>query len=454
MQDTIAAIATPNAAGGIGIIRISGPDAISIADKVFSTKNRLLLSQLQGYHAAFGTIMDKQSSVDEAVALVFRAPKSYTGENVVEFSCHGGLFIMQKVLRIVFSAGARPALAGEFTKRAFLNGKLDLTEAESVMNIISAHGEQAANAALNALEGALSKKINDITNIFVSAAAHMSAWVDYPDDEIDDLDFNTLLPNYENAKDELENLLSRFDAGQAISQGVDTVIIGRPNVGKSTLMNMLIGKKRSIVTSVAGTTRDIIEETVRIGNVVLRLADTAGIRNSDDPVESIGINMAKEKLERAGLVIAVFDASSKLNKEDFELLELCKNKNSIAVINKTDIDIVFDKQELLKYVKNCIYISAINNDGYDKLKKSIESILGTDNFDTSAAMLATERQRDCCIRAIECVNEAINAIKMGLTMDAVNVSTDGIISALLEMTGQKASEEVVSKIFENFCVGK
>ncbi|MEG0979336.1 MAG: tRNA uridine-5-carboxymethylaminomethyl(34) synthesis GTPase MnmE [Oscillospiraceae bacterium] len=454
MQDTIAAIATPNSAGGIGIVRISGSDAIAIADKVFLAKNRLDLSQLQGYRAIYGTIMDKQSAVDEAIALVFRTPKSYTGEDVVEFSCHGGLFVMQRVLRVVIESGARPAQAGEFTKRAFLNGRMDLTEAEAVMNIISAHGEQAATVALAALEGSLSKKINEITEIFLSAAAHMSAWVDYPDEEIEQLDFNTLLVDFEKARDNLFALLSKFDAGQAITQGVETVIVGKPNVGKSTLMNMLLGTERSIVTSFAGTTRDIIEETVRIGNVVLRLADTAGIRNSDDPVESIGIDRARQKLMMSGLVIAVFDASEPLCEEDFKLLELCKDKNCIAVVNKTDIKIVYDEQQLKPYVKSVVFISAGKNQGYDELESSIETVLGTQNVDASAAMLATERQRDCCKRALECIDEAIVAIKSGMTMDAVNVSTDGAIEALLEMTGQRASEAVVAKVFENFCVGK
>lgn len=454
MQDTIAAIATPNAAGGIGIVRISGSRAVEIADKVFKAKSGLPLSQLQGYKALYGTIIDKQSAVDEAISLVFRAPKSYTGEDVVEFSCHGGLFVMQRVLRTVLENGARAAQAGEFTKRAFLNGRIDLTEAESVMNIISAYGEQAASAALNALDGALSRKTGEITQVFLSAAAHMSAWVDYPDEDIEELNFDSLLEDYTNAKSELEGLLVNFDAGQAIIQGVETAIVGRPNVGKSTLMNMLLGTERSIVTSYAGTTRDIIEETVKIGNVVLRLADTAGIRNSDDPVESIGIDRAKKKLARAGLVIAVFDASEQLNDEDFELLELCKNKNSIAVVNKTDLSLVFDEQKIKNFVKQCVFISAANLQGYDELKEAIETVLGTQQIDTSAAMLATERQRDCCKRAIECVDEAIFAMKSGFTMDAVNVSTDGVIDALLEITGKRASEAVVDKVFENFCVGK
>ena len=294
-ERTVAAIATPNAAGGIGIVRISGGDALSVASKVFVPSKSALtrlggndsgrtLADVPGYTALFGTVVEANGeAVDQAICLVFRAPASYTGEDVVELQCHGGMYLMQKVLRLVLAAGAEPAGPGEFTKRAFLNGKLDLSEAESVMNMISAHGEQAANAAYHALEGSLSREIRSVSDVFIAAAAHMAAWADYPDEIYEEeLDYDVLLGDFKAAYDKLDALTRKFDAGQAITEGVETAIVGRPNVGKSTLMNRLLQRERSIVTSIAGTTRDVVEETARIGNVVLRLADTAGLHESED----------------------------------------------------------------------------------------------------------------------------------------------------------------------------
>lgn len=454
MSTTIAAISTPQAAGGIGVIRISGDDAISITSKVFKSKLGLDLSQLKGYHGTLGMVEENGVAVDEAVCFVFRAPKSYTGEDVVELSCHGGLFILQKTLRALFNAGAVPAQPGEFTKRAFLNGKKDLTEAEAVMSIISAQGEQAARAALNALDGALSKKIREINDILIGLCAHLSAWVDYPDEEIEELGNDEISSSLRKAKNELEALLSRFDAGQAITEGVNTAIVGRPNVGKSTLMNMLSGYNRSIVTSVAGTTRDVVEETVRLGDVILRLADTAGIHETEDTVESIGVDMAKQKLERADLVLAVFDSSQEITSEDRDILSFCENKKSIAVINKTDLDRNFDGDILKGKVSAVVEISAKNNEGYEQLRTSVESLLGTDELDTSAAMLTTERQRADVTKALTCIDEALTAFESGMTLDAVNVSVDCAVEALLELTGQKASDAIVDEVFARFCVGK
>lgn len=454
MSTTIAAISTPQAAGGIGVIRISGDDAISITSKVFKSKLGLDLSQLKGYHGTLGMVEENGVAVDEAVCFVFRGPKSYTGEDVVELSCHGGLFILQKTLRALFNAGAVPAQPGEFTKRAFLNGKKDLTEAEAVMSIISAQGEQAARAALNALDGALSKKINEINDILIGLCAHLSAWVDYPDEEIEELGNDEISLSLKKAKNELETLLSRFDAGQAITEGVNTAIVGRPNVGKSTLMNMLSGYNRSIVTSVAGTTRDVVEETVRLGDVILRLADTAGIHETEDTVESIGVDMAKQKLERADLVLAVFDSSQKITSEDKDILSFCENKKSIAVINKTDLDRNFDADILKGKVSAVVEISAKNNAGYEQLRNSVESLLGTDELDTSAAMLTTERQRADVTKALACIDEALTAFESGMTLDAVNVSVDCAVEALLELTGQKANDAIVDEVFARFCVGK
>ena len=253
MSGTISAISTPNAAGGIGIVKISGPDATKIADEVFRAASKEKLSTLPGYSVKFGHIHDDEKTIDQAIAIVYKAPKSYTGEDVVELQCHGGLYLMQNVLRLTLAHGAEPAEPGEFTKRAFLNGKIDLTEAEAVMNLISAHGKQAADAAFNTLEGSLSKEIKEITETFLKASAHMSVWVDYPDEDLEELDLDNLLEELKSSKQKLLTLTSRFDAGQAITEGINTVIVGKPNVGKSTLMNLILQRDRSIVTSVAGT---------------------------------------------------------------------------------------------------------------------------------------------------------------------------------------------------------
>lgn len=461
MSGTISAISTPNAAGGIGIIKISGPDATCVADKVFKTVGNAALSTLPGYSVKFGHICDGDEIIDQAIAIVYRAPKSYTGEDVVELQCHGGLYLMQQILRLTFKAGAEPAGPGEFTKRAFLNGKMDLTEAESVMGLISAHGKQAADAAFNTLEGALSKEIGEISKVFIAASANMAAWVDYPDEEIDELDFDVLLESFKTARNKLQNLVARFDAGQAITEGVDTVIVGKPNVGKSTLMNLILQKNRSIVTEIAGTTRDVVEETARIGNVVLRLSDTAGIRNSDDPVESIGIEFAKTKLHHSALILAVIDGSAPLDAEDKRILAACGGKPSVAIVNKSDLGTVVDIDEINSFVSKSICISAKNSDfsgteddNYAKLSAVLEEILGTADFDTGSAMLCNERQLNCCNKAIMCIDEAILAIESGLTMDAVNVSIDAAIEPLLELTGEKVSETVVNEVFSRFCVGK
>ena len=454
MSDTIAALSTPLAPGGIGVIRISGDSAIAIADRVIKTTSGKPLSSLKGYTAAHGKAYNGDELLDECVALVFRAPRSYTGEDTVEISCHGGVYVTSRVLRAVLGAGARPAQGGEFTKRAFLNGKMDLSEAEAVMGLISARGEGGMKAALTALDGALSKKIDAYCSSLISAAANMAAWVDYPDDEIPDLDFDVLEESLNEVYNGIEGLLCRFDAGKAITDGVDTAIVGKPNVGKSALMNMLSGFRRSIVTDIAGTTRDIVEETVRVGRVILNLADTAGIRESEDTVESIGVEMAKERIENAGLILAVFDVSRGLNESDEEILELCKNREVIAIINKTDLPQKADIEKIKSTLGEVIFISALKGDGEAELSEAIERALGTDKIDTSQAMLTTERQRRSAEKALASIKEALDAIAMGMTMDAINVCIDSAIEDLLELTGKKAREAVVDEVFSRFCVGK
>lgn len=454
MNVTVAAVSTPNAAGGIGIIRISGDCAIEIAQKVFHAASGKPLCSMRGYTAAFGRVHDAHGDIDEAVCTVFRAPKSYTGEDVAELSCHGGLYIVQRVLRAVLSAGAQPAPAGEFTKRAFMNGRLSLNEAEAVMGMISAQGDLAAKAALTALDGALSREIDEICQSLVSSAAQLAAWVDYPDDEIEELEPQALTEVLLRAKNSLCALLDRFDSGKAVTQGVETVIVGRPNTGKSTLMNLLSGCERSIVTDVAGTTRDIVEQTVRVGNVVLRLSDTAGIRDTDDTIESIGVGLAVKRLERAQLALVVLDGTDELSDEDVLLLSRCNTSKTIAVINKNDLDCVVDESRLDGLCDAVVYISAKTGSGRESLENTVCTVLGTPGFDPSVAMLTTERQRQCVERAVECTGEALLAVAEGMTLDAVTVSIDGAISALLELSGKTASQAVVDEVFSRFCVGK
>ncbi|MED9968995.1 MAG: tRNA uridine-5-carboxymethylaminomethyl(34) synthesis GTPase MnmE [Ruminococcus sp.] len=451
---TIAAISTAQGEGGIGVIRISGDDAQKIADRVFKNINGKKLCDMKGYTAAFGSVFQNGEKLDEAVALVFREPNSYTGENVVELSCHGGIYITKQVLRAVIEAGAVPAQAGEFTKRAFLNGKTDLTEAESVMDIISAKSRSAARAAMCVKEGALRKRVNSVKDDLLALTAHLSAWADYPEEDIAEVDDEMILSVCEKAENELESMLSTYDSGQAVKQGIDTVIAGRPNVGKSTLMNLLSGYEKSIVTDIPGTTRDIVEDTVVAGNVILRLSDTAGLRNTDDKVEKIGVDRAKKRLEQCGLLLAVFDYSRELTQDDLNLLEASVNVPSIAVVNKKELIAKLDINKIKSKISNIIYISAITGDGRDELISKIEEIAGTQNLNPSEGILANERQRSNVSNALDSVIEAKNALNMGLTYDAVTVSLEDAISELLEMTGEKTSEEVIDRVFHNFCVGK
>jgi tRNA modification GTPase len=360
------------------------------------------------------------------------------------------------VLRAVFNAGAIPAEGGEFTKRAFLNGKMDLNEAEAVMGLISASGEEARAASLNALDGALSREIKKCCDKLTLTAAFMAAWVDYPDDEIEELSDEQMTETLTDVSGALTKLLSGFDAGKAILEGIDTAIVGRPNVGKSTLLNALSGSERAIVTSVAGTTRDVLEETVRVGNIALRLADTAGIRtDTDDEIEKIGVTRARERFDRASLVLMVLDGQNELSEDDKELLSMCKNKNSVIVVNKTDGETRLDTESLKALTDSkIVMISAKNNLGMDELKNAIEETVGTAGFDPSAPLITTERQRICVVKAVENVNEALSAIQMGITADAVNVCIDCAIENLSVLTGERATESVVNEVFANFCVGK
>ena len=430
---TIAAISTAQGEGGIGVIRISGEEAITVADQIFQNINGKRLCDMKGYTAAYGKVYDQNEAIDEAVALVFRAPHSYTGEDVVELSCHGGLYVTKRVLRAVLQSGAEPAQAGEFTKRAFLNGKTGLIEAEAVMNIISARGAQSARAALSCMEGQLRQRIDKVRLSLVNTAAHLAAWADYPEEDIPEINTDHLTQTLSDCRTELQALLDSYDTGKIMREGVDTVIAGRPNVGKSTIMNLLSGCERSIVTNVPGTTRDIIEETVMLGEIPLRLSDTAGIHSTEDPVEKIGVEKAQNRLLQAGLVLAVFD---------------------LAIINKTDLPVQLETDYITAHIPHVVFLSALTGNGTDELEKQVADIIGTSHLEASQGILANERQRNAAAKALHSVAEAIEALSLGLTLDAVTVIIEEAIDSLLELTGERVTESVVEQVFSHFCVGK
>lgn len=451
---TIAAISTPQAPGALGVVRISGPDARGVASRVFVSAHGKDLGALKGYRALYGRVRDSAGDIDEAVALNFRAPASFTGEDVVELSCHGGLYVLRRLLRAVLDAGAVPAGPGEFTRRAFLNGKMGLTEAESVMQIVSAQGESAARAALAGRDGALERQIVSVRKILTGAAAHLDAWADYPEDDVPLVTEAELRSSLTQAREKLSALLGRFEAGRALREGVETVIAGRPNAGKSTLMNLLAGCERSIVTQYAGTTRDVVEETVLLGGIPLRLADTAGIHATDDPVERIGVERALGRVRSAQLVLAVFDSSQELDDSDRTLTAELENVPCVAVVNKSDLPQNIDYEYIKNKFKQIVYISASTGAGLESLRAAVADVLGTSRIDPSQGILFTERQRDSALRASGCVGEALAALDAGMTFDAVTVSIEDAVSALLELTGERASEAVVDEIFHSFCVGK
>ncbi len=451
-MSTICALSTPNAVGGISLIRISGDKARTIANGIFRPFGGKSVLEMSGHTCAYGRIVDGGETVDDVLLTVFIAPKSYTGEDTVEISCHGGVYVSKRILRLLISLGCEPAEAGEFTKRAFLNGKLSLTQAEGVADIISAQGEATLRSANLMREGALYKTARSVADKLVGLLGSLSAWTDYPDEDIPETDNVSLTRTLCDCRDTLDRLIKDYDTGRILREGIDTVIAGKPNVGKSTLMNRLLGYERSIVTDIAGTTRDVVEEAVRLGEVTLRLSDTAGIHASDDLVESIGVEKARKKLSEAQLILAVFDSSRQLDGEDEELLALIENRPHIVILNKSDLPTKFNS----KYInsKNILYVSAKEGGGLEELRAKIYEMFKLDSLSHSAAVFANERQKLCCERAYESVKMALDSLAMGETLDALTVIVDRAANALLELTGEKTTEAVVADVFTRFCVGK
>lgn len=451
-ENTVAAISTPLGTGGISVIRISGDAAISIADKCFRAFSGTKLCDLNGYEALYGEIYDQSGVIDDCVALVFKAPKSYTGENVVEISTHGGVLVTKKALRAIFDCGATPAMAGEFTKRAFLNGKLDLLKAESVIGIINAKNESALKINRKARNGGLSKDIDGLCEKMLETAASIAAYSDFPDEDIENLNIENFSSLITECESKINKLIENFDNGKAMLEGIDCAIVGKPNVGKSTIMNLFSRSEKSIVTDIAGTTRDIIENTVNVNGITLNLADTAGIRNTEDTVEKAGVQRAIQRQNDAQMVLAVFDNSAPLDRDDKKVLCSLDRERSIVVLNKSDLKCKLDKSVFDGFLT--VQISAKYENGIEDLAEKIKTVALKNPLSENDTLLITERQRETAVRAQKALKEAKEALFAGVTVDAVGVCLDDAISALLELTGKKVTEEVCNQIFERFCIGK
>ena len=453
-MQTIAAIATPPAEGGIAVIRISGGRAADIASRVFTPVSGRDIKEMRGYTACYGEIHDGDKRLDDGVLLIYRAPHSYTGEDSAEISCHGGIYTAKRVLSACFTAGAVPAQAGEFTKRALLNGKMSLTQAEAVADVISAQNEQFLLCAGSQREGALYRRIRAVSDELLSIITLIQAWIDYPDEMEDEFDGRLEADKLRHITDELGRLVASHGEGRLIRDGIPCAIVGRPNVGKSTLMNLLSGTERSIVTDIEGTTRDIVEETVMLGGLMLRLADCAGIRGTNDPVERIGVERMLKKLGEASVVLAVFDSSRPLNEDDERLIARLDGKRTLCVINKTDLEEKADISALEDRFADIVRISAKDPASVELLEKAVSKIAGIGDLDLTAGFIANERQRICAAEALDHTKKALEALETGVTLDAVGIMCENALDRLYELSGEQVSDTVVDQVFRRFCVGK
>ena len=454
-NSTIAAIATAPGAGGIAVVRLSGPESYAVAAQVFHPANPAKkVEDAKGYTALFGTFVEGTDAFDEGVALFFRAPHSYTGEDVVELSCHGGSAVARRLVESCIAAGAAPAAPGEYTRRAFLNGKLGLTQAEAVMDLVSADGRQGAALANASLNGALARKIGAEKEALTALQAHLAAWVDFPEEDVPELDTVQLQGTLSGVQTDLEELIRNYDAGAVLREGVDCAIVGRPNAGKSTLLNLLAGFDRAIVTPVAGTTRDVVEQAVQLGDLRLNLFDTAGLRQTEDAIEAEGIRRSWKKLDEAGLVLAVFDGSEPLTKEDLDLARRCAGRPAIALVNKEDKPTRFDAGMIADDFVMVIPVCCREEGSRGVIAAAVARLLGTSRIDPHAASLSGQRQLAAATRARDAVDGALEAMHGGFGLDAVSVCVDDALDALCELTGENASENVINEVFERFCVGK
>ncbi len=457
VNDTIAAISTPLGKGGIGIIRISGRDAFKTAETIYRGKCKY--SNLQANTINYGWIVNPENmeKLDEVLISKFEAPKTYTGENTVEINCHGGIAVIKRILDMLMGIGIRAAEPGEFTKRAFLNGRLDLLRAEAVIDVINSKTDKAASAALKQLEGKLSLKLQNARKQMIEIIANIEALLDYPELDIDEPEKEAILGKINKIKDMFKDILSGFNRGRIIRDGITTVICGKPNVGKSSLLNELTGKERAIVTDIPGTTRDIIEEYVNIEGIPVRLLDTAGIRNTSDTVESMGVKSAKTSIKGADMALVVLDAYTGLQKEDYDVLDVTENIKRIVLLNKTDISSIESIIKMEKQLKslNIIRMSLKLGEGIDKLEKEISSMFFNEEIEQNEEILLTNiRHKEFLDKADKSLDEALCAIKNGIPPDIFVSDIKDAAENIGMITGDSISLDIINEIFSRFCIGK
>ena len=453
MSHTIAAISTGNVVSAIGIIRLTGEDCITIADKVFTLNSKKTLTDAPERKLVLGQLHDKDGRIiDSCCAIISRGPHSYTGEDTVEFHCHGSPAVLAAGLEALYIAGAQPAKRGEFTKRAFLNGKLDLTQAEAVIDLIEADSAEAAANAAGQVEGKLQKQLAPIYDDLTNLCSHFHAVLDYPDEDIEDFGLESYEKGLKAHAKALEKLLQTYSQGKILRSGVAAAIVGKPNVGKSSLLNALAGYDRVIVTDIPGTTRDTVEEVVRIGGVKLRLIDTAGIRETEDTVEAIGVERSRKAVENADMVIFVCDGSQPLTEEDEAIMDFCSEReNAVALINKSDLGQVVAPSDLpFMYV---IEICANSGDGLEQFADVVEVLFGNE-MPCDGSILTNARQADAIRRAHDALDRSLKGLRMGTTPDMVLIDVEEAMEAMGEVTGATVREDITARIFERFCVGK
>jgi len=457
IDDTIAAIATAPGEGGIGIIRISGPKSLEVAEEIFFSMSGKKISEYPARTLIFGNIKDGDKKIDEVLVAYMKGPNSYTAEDVIEINCHGGFISVKRILELVLSKDVRLAEAGEFTKRAFLNGRIDLSQAEAVIDVINAKTDKAHEVAENQLDGSLSNRIREFREKVTELLAQVEVAIDYPEEDIEFIAYTTLEEKTRELNKDIKKLYETSESGKIFREGLKTVIVGKPNVGKSSLLNSILGENRAIVTDIPGTTRDVIEEFVNIKGIPLKIVDTAGIRETDDVVEKIGVEKSKASFDTADLIIMVVDSSSELSEEDREILEKVQGKETILLLNKTDLPQVIDEEEVKKYVneENIIKISALHNEGIEDVHDRIEAMVYKGDIKSSSNVIITNsRHKDALYRAMKSAEDAMRAIEDRMPLDFVEVDLKNIWDYLGYINGDTVSEDLLDNIFHNFCIGK